>query len=133
MTFVQTTTGRCQLDESWNVEGIMGRLIVRFESLAIEDEVGVSVIHFQVEDDHTVHRCRARVVESATSVDVGRVEGYRGPVDHATFAREVERVYREQVELVARIANIAQRESCIVALRERDLVIEREDRLANAG
>jgi hypothetical protein len=102
----------------------MGRLIVRFESLAIEDEVGVSVVYFQVEDDQAVHRCRVRVIERDAHLEIGTVEGYSGQVERGSFAREVERVYREGVEMVSRLANVTQRESCIVALRERDLVID---------
>jgi hypothetical protein len=102
-------------------------LIVRFESLALRDEGDVSLIHFEVEDEHAVHRCRARVIDTDDEghIEVGDVEGFVGEVDRARFAREVERVYREQVAVVARITNTPPRsESCIVALRERELVME---------
>ena len=83
------------------------------------------MIHFSVEDEVVVARCRA-VIEDRDdgAIDVGAIEGYGGAVDAAAFREVVERVYWEQVKLIGRLANVVPVTSCIVALRERDVAIE---------
>jgi hypothetical protein len=104
----------------------MSRVVVRFQSLVLRDEGSRSTIHFDVEDDAAIARCRASVDERDDAVHVGPVEGYRGAIDHAEVARVVARIYREQLARIERLAGGAPLHdgvSCIVGLAERDLVL----------
>ena len=103
----------------------MSRVVLRFETLVLKEDGRRSTIHFDVEDDAAIARCRTVIEERDDgAIDVGTIEGYRGPVDATAFRDVVERLYWEQVKMIGRLAAVVPVESCIVALREKDVTIE---------
>ncbi|MGO8992937.1 MAG: hypothetical protein ACLQVI_06390 [Polyangiaceae bacterium] len=103
----------------------MSRVVLRFETLVLKEEGERSTIHFNVEDDAAIARCRAVIEEREDgAIDVGSIEGYGGAIDPAAFREVVERVYWEQVKMIGRLAAVVPVTSCIVALREKEVAIE---------
>ncbi|HEY8092009.1 MAG TPA: hypothetical protein VIF09_29310 [Polyangiaceae bacterium] len=103
----------------------MSRVILRLHSLSLKEEGPRSTLHFDVEDDAAIARCRAVVEEKEDGgIDVGSVEGYRGILDGDAFREVVERVYWEQVKMIGRLSAVVPVTSCIVGLREQAIVID---------
>ena len=103
----------------------MNRVVVRFQSLSLREDGPRSTIHFDVEDDLALARCRVVLVEREDgALDVGPIDGYRGTIDADAFRDVVERVYWDQVKMIGRLAAVVPVTSCIVALREKAVAIE---------
>jgi hypothetical protein len=111
----------------------MSRVVLHFETLVLLEEGRKSTIHFDVEDDAAIARCRTVIEERDDGeIDVGAIEGYRGAVDPTAFRDVIERVYWDQVKRIGRLAAVVPVASCIVALREKNVTID-EGRVAAAG
>jgi hypothetical protein len=108
----------------------MSRFVLRLHSLALKEDGPRSMIHFDLEDETLVVQCRAVIEETDDGgIAIGAIDGYRGRIDGEAFQEIVERVYWEQVKMIGRLAAVVPVVSCIVALGEREIVIE-EGRVA---